>query len=300
MLALFFGLVVVFANPLEDALQIDILALSSVGITTDFDQYTPSAARGATPVIQHFAIDRPEFGQNLTGHLLILKNPVGDSGLHFSFFPSLKGCPGRTRTSDTADAHSCRGAMNAAFFDMKTGACIGNLIADGKLVQLGVSQWINFGVLRNGTLVAGYLNERDIREGDFATLATGHCWLVRQGRSFVDKAASIEGVSSSFIKLLAPRVAVGWNKDGEILLLEVDGYAPPKNGLDLHQFAQLALELGFVSAVNMDGGGSSTVYYKGNVVNRCTDGCASGHEAEHCPLTPGKCQRTVTSIACYR
>ena len=61
-----------------------------------------------------------------------------------------------------------------------------------------------------------------------------------------------------------PRTAVGLRGDGTLLCLEVDGRIPDySNGATLVDLAKMLLRFGAVDAINLDGGGSSVVYTKG-------------------------------------
>ena len=66
----------------------------------------------------------------------------------------------------------------------------------------------------------------------------------------------------------APRTAIGVTQDGSVLLVVVDGRAdlPHSIGATLAELAQLMLNLGCVSAMNMDGGGSSVMFVNDTAV----------------------------------
>ena len=69
-----------------------------------------------------------------------------------------------------------------------------------------------------------------------------------------------------------PRTAVGITATGGIILLVVDGRSSVSVGLTLYQLGKEMKALGAVNAVNLDGGGSATMWLKGlGVVNRPTD-----------------------------
>ncbi len=69
-----------------------------------------------------------------------------------------------------------------------------------------------------------------------------------------------------------PRTAVGRMKDGRLLLVTVDGRQPQISiGMSLYTLADLLLELGAVDAINLDGGGSTTMVMKQKVVNKPSD-----------------------------
>jgi hypothetical protein len=64
-----------------------------------------------------------------------------------------------------------------------------------------------------------------------------------------------------------PRTAAGVRSDGRVLLVAVDGRQSKSVGMTLGELAQLMLELGCRDAVNLDGGGSTTMWVRGEVVN---------------------------------
>jgi hypothetical protein len=70
-----------------------------------------------------------------------------------------------------------------------------------------------------------------------------------------------------------PRTGVGVTSSGKILLVVVDGRQPRWSlGPTSAQFAQIMAELDAVTALNLDGGGSSEMVVEGEVVNRPSDG----------------------------
>ena len=77
----------------------------------------------------------------------------------------------------------------------------------------------------------------------------------------------------------SPRSGIAISADGSLLLVCVDGRQPHISaGLTLHEFAHLLQSLGAVSALNLDGGGSSTMVVRNlgqtstEVVNSPSDG----------------------------
>jgi hypothetical protein len=69
-----------------------------------------------------------------------------------------------------------------------------------------------------------------------------------------------------------PRTAAARRADGTILLVTVDGRQPEWSvGMTLTELTDLLLELGAVDAVNLDGGGSTTMVIGDQVVNRTSD-----------------------------
>jgi Phosphodiester glycosidase len=72
-----------------------------------------------------------------------------------------------------------------------------------------------------------------------------------------------------------PRTGVGITADGKILLVVVDGrQAKWSPGLTLYQFGKEMMSLGARYAVNLDGGGGSAMWVKGEgIINRPSDRC---------------------------
>ena len=99
--------------------------------------------------------------------------------------------------------------------------------------------------------------------------------LLRAGRIAVS--ATVEGFDPpqapgffrSFVAGRNPRTLAGVRPDGTLLLVTVDGGRPGwSSGMTLTEAARLMGSLGATDALNLDGGGSSTMIVRGEVVNR--------------------------------
>lgn len=61
---------------------------------------------------------------------------------------------------------------------------------------------------------------------------------------------------SDFNNAIAPRTAVGIKEDGSIFFLVIDGRTPGySEGVNIHELAEIMLDMGAVQAINLDGGG---------------------------------------------
>jgi hypothetical protein len=108
------------------------------------------------------------------------------------------------------------------------------------------------------------------------TVVGGGPRILRAGRVAV--AARAEGFAplraffQSFVAGRQPRTLAGVRADGTLLLVTVDGRAPGWSaGMTLSEAARLMRSLGARDALNLDGGGSSTMAVRGEVVNRPSD-----------------------------
>ncbi|MDB5097331.1 MAG: PhosphodieSPTER glycosidase [Cyanobacteria bacterium RYN_339] len=71
----------------------------------------------------------------------------------------------------------------------------------------------------------------------------------------------------------APRTAVGLTEDGKYMLVCIDGHQPGYSvGATLTELAWTMKDLGATEALNLDGGGSSTLWMQGHTINRPSDG----------------------------
>ena len=69
---------------------------------------------------------------------------------------------------------------------------------------------------------------------------------------------------------LNPRTAIGQCADGTIILLVIDGRSAASLGASYADLINIMLENGAVNAANLDGGSSSMMYYKGQIINNCS------------------------------
>lgn len=69
-----------------------------------------------------------------------------------------------------------------------------------------------------------------------------------------------------------PRTAIGQISALHYLVIVSDGRTSESAGLTLYQLATLFAQRGCTVAYNLDGGGSSTMVFNGNVVNNPTSG----------------------------
>lgn len=82
----------------------------------------------------------------------------------------------------------------------------------------------------------------------------------------------------TFYRARHPRTALGWRADGRFVLVTVDGRQPRKSvGMTIPELAALLRELGCIEAINLDGGGSTTLVIQNKVVNSPSD--ATGERA---------------------
>ena len=95
-------------------------------------------------------------------------------------------------------------------------------------------------------------------------IISGGPYLIKNGDIYVDMSAQ----KLSAIGGRNPRTAIGYTRDNHLIMLTADGREGSSIGLTLMELASLMKEFGCVNAMNLDGGGSTVMYVKGQVVNK--------------------------------
>lgn len=93
----------------------------------------------------------------------------------------------------------------------------------------------------------GVLTTAEVKSMPFTQLLSGFGWLVQKGVNMVTTSGG----------LIAPRTAIGTDKEGRMIMFEADGVEQLDQGLTLQQLANWLVSLGVYNAINLDGGGSS-------------------------------------------
>lgn len=89
--------------------------------------------------------------------------------------------------------------------------------------------------------------------------------LVKNGQISVSAGQEVDQSMKS-----NPRTAIGMISPLHYILVVSDGRTSASTGLSLIQLAQVMQEQGCVTAYNLDGGGSSTMWFMGNTINQPT------------------------------
>lgn len=105
-----------------------------------------------------------------------------------------------------------------------------------------------------------------VQDGVVNLLAFGPS-LVENGEISVDTNTEVGQAMSS-----NPRTAIGIIDENHYIIIVSDGRTSVSKGLSLYQMAEVMKSYGVKTAYNLDGGGSSTLYFNGQVINKPTTG----------------------------
>ncbi|WMJ79869.1 phosphodiester glycosidase family protein [Clostridium sp. MB40-C1] len=245
-------------NKIENIVQTDIGKLNEK-ITNKINN-NPKASNE----IERYYIN----GDKFTGHLLVIKNP---KRVKVGFSDKL-GKSGET-TSEIAKRYNAVAAINAGGFDANSiapentdsktsGSASGIIISNGKEVYNSLKKDEKSciaGITQYGALVVGNHTVEELKKLNVTNAVSFGPCLIVNGEKTITSGDGGWGT--------APRTAIGQRKDGSILFLVIDGKYIGRLAVTLRELQDILYEYGAYYAINLDGGSSSTMYYKGKVIS---------------------------------
>lgn len=183
--------------------------------------------------------------------------------------------------------------VNGGFFSAQPTRALGMVTAHHRVLYpppANSSYHSSVGFLSNGILF-GWVKPEDIKEDRISPTLDGwkdcHAAL-GAGPMLLSASASVVASASDTIFNLsqrAPRTAIGKRADGAVLLLVVDGRQPSWSaGVTLGELTEMMAFLQATDALNLDGGGSSTMVLNGELMNRPSDGAVNGNPGQERPV----------------
>ena len=178
-------------------------------------------------------------------------------------------------------------AINGTFFDVKNGGSVDFIKVNGQIVaqnQLGKNEkrarhqqatiTINKGQLSLKKWDGSKNWENNLPDSNL--MNSGPLLVFDQQIQNLD--------TTAFNRLRHPRSAIGIKANGTVILLTVDGRHENSAGMSLFELTKTMRWLGCVAAINLDGGGSTTLWVNGiggnGVVNYPSDNKLWDHEGE--------------------
>lgn len=180
-------------------------------------------------------------------------------------------------------------AVNAGFFSLQTGRPTDLLKIDGEVVSGTSRPRGAVGILERPDLTTLVFDQVSVatrgkeapefkpllgsspRDWSRASHAiSGAGLLMLDGRELTDW--TVERIAAGFETTRHPRTIIGTDADGAIWLVTVDGRNPALSlGMSFVELQRLSRRLGLRSVLNLDGGGSTTMWAAGRIVNQPSD-----------------------------
>ena len=159
----------------------------------------------------------------------------------------------QAKAAEKATGYNVVAAVNADFFNMANGAPTGALVMDGKVYHKANGEPY-FAILKDGTAV---IRESNVPLDDVQEAVGGSNILVKDGK------ALDFGGSGAYGTGVNPRTVIGIKPDGTVVTLVNDGRnAPISYGRSFQELADIMESMGCETALNLDGGGSTTFLSK--------------------------------------
>ncbi len=191
------------------------------------------------------------------------------------------------KTSTFGTESNAIAAINGSFFDVKKGGSVDFIKVNGRVLSENRLDNDNHRARHQQaaiTIEKGKLRlakwdgtpdwEQKLKAGDI--LLSGPMLTWNKKDEPLD--------TTSFTNSRHPRTCIGIKPNGKIILLTVDGRNDNSDGMSLPELARTMRWLGCTSAINLDGGGSTTLWIRGfpgnGVVNYPTDNKKWDHDGE--------------------
>jgi len=157
--------------------------------------------------------------------------------------------------------HGALAGINGSYFDIRALTSVTFVKDEGVVVgETSPSELFR----TNGLVV---LSGREIGVDAMDTTEVYDAWqeALASGPILIDEGEIIEYKDvpqpDSFYERRHPRSVIGQDADGNVWLIVVDGRAPGEaEGMTIGELTSLCLQLGLTDALNLDGGGSSTLW----------------------------------------
>ena len=172
------------------------------------------------------------------------------------------------KTSETAANNKAILAVNGDYYGANsTGYVIRNGVVYRDTVREDASNG-DLAIYKDGSFKIIYENEISadqlVKDGVVNLLAFGPA-LVENGEIVVDTKSEVgQSMSSN------PRTDIGIIDENHYIIIVSDGRTSESQGLSLYEMAEVMKSYGVKTAYNLDGGGSSTMYFNGQVINKPT------------------------------
>lgn len=172
------------------------------------------------------------------------------------------------KTSETAAANNAILAVNGDYYGANS---TGYVIKNGVIYRDTVRDDYENGdlaIFSDGHFEIIYENEVTAQE----LLDKGIVNLLAFGPSLVENGEITVSTSSEVGQSMSsnPRSAIGIIDENHYIIVVSDGRTSESAGLSLYELAEVMQSYGVKTAYNLDGGGSSTLYFNGQVINKPT------------------------------
>lgn len=189
-------------------------------------------------------------------HILSLQGPWQKNYSVGFFQPEL----GLAKTSEMGLAKSALAAINGSFFDIKAGNGVVYLESEGKPLSNSITGGIDF--LQNGVVLitrSGEVHIGNAKPDLFYQNSTEEAFVLVSGPVLLKNGVAEPLQNHPFVTKRHPRTCI-CETISALKFIVVDGRSETADGMSLSELQEFLLSLDCKDALNLDGGGSSTLW----------------------------------------
>lgn len=242
-------------------------ALADNSNDSDSDNAPVTDADGNTVKTDRYTISLTEYEQYDTKIYVADVTLSSAQYLKTAFANDTYGKNVTATTSSIAQSNGAVLAINGDYYGVQES---GYVIRNG-VVYRGTAKGCDvLCIYADGTMEV--ISDRDYTANEL--VAKGVWQAFTFGPALVEDGSVTVGVNTEVGKAMAsnPRTAIGLIDANHFVFVVSDGRTSESAGLSLYELATFMKGLGVKTAYNLDGGGSSTMYFNGAVVNNPTTG----------------------------
>ncbi len=170
------------------------------------------------------------------------------------------------KTSLFGEETNARIALNGGFFDVSKGGSVAYLESNGNVIARNRNykeKWAKSDSLLNGAIIVDYSGNLIIEKAknesfyeqsslEKSVLVSGPILLVGGQKTALE--------NSDFVRKRHPRSCLCETAERSILFIAIDGRSETASGMNLKETQEFLLRLNCRNAINLDGGGSTTLW----------------------------------------
>jgi exopolysaccharide biosynthesis protein len=246
-------------------LLIFLISFTNFGQTKNFLDQEIKAAGDS---IKYFQIETDSlFNSNQRISFLILPQKAFKK-----FYIKFSYCKSKLiKTSTFGENLNAIAAINGSFFDVDSGGSVCYLEVDDSVISTtrpDSLKWAKPDSLINGAVIItkdSKISIQPARSDKFYEQSKQEAVVMVSGPLLLQDSIKVKLPKMEFVTKRHPRTCLCTRK-GSVLFIVIDGRSTEAEGMNLIEAQKYLQDIGCVDAINLDGGGSSTMWIRGRGV----------------------------------
>jgi exopolysaccharide biosynthesis protein len=234
----------------------------------------PKTESAQTPVYQLKQISDTLFNSKQKISLLILPKELLNKSYSIQLAYNKTDL---TKTSELAAKNNAVAAINGGFFNIDEGGSVTYFERNDTVIGKTRDPKLKWGVsdsIINGAIILSKKNKLKIeakKTEAFYTKSKNEAFVLFTGPLLISNTKFQKLPKMKFSNKRHPRTCIGISKNS-IIFIAIDGRSKQADGMSLNEVQKYLHSLGCTDAINLDGGGSTTMWTKSNgIINSPSD-----------------------------